>query len=102
MHPLHLITLIHGLLTKLIDCEISYDIIRVLFSWYGKSRARVRLGGYLSDYIDIRSDVKQGGLMSPELHNIYVNDLIKKLEVENLGCNTCNKVQFFMLIKLYY
>ena len=49
---------IHGLLTKLIDCDISSDIIRVLFSWYGQRRACVQLGGYLSDYIDIRSDIK--------------------------------------------
>ena len=29
--------------------------------------------------------------MSPVLHNIYVNDLMKKLKVENLGCNICNE-----------
>ena len=58
---------IYGLLTKLIDCVISYDIIRVSCSWYGKSRACVRLGGYLLDYIDIRSGEKQGGFMSPVL-----------------------------------
>ena len=59
-----------GLLIKLIDCDTSYDIIRVLFSWYGLSKACVRLGGYLSDYIYIRSGIKQGGLMSPVLYNI--------------------------------
>ena len=36
---------IYGLLTKLVDCDISYDIIRLLFSWYGQSRACVRLEG---------------------------------------------------------
>ena len=56
----------------------------MLFSWYGQSRACVRLGGYLSDYIDIRRGIKQRSLMSPVLYNIYVNDLIKKLKVENL------------------
>ena len=80
-----------GLLTKLIDCDISYDIIRVLFCWYRKSRACVRLGGYLSDYTDIKSSIKQRGLTSPVLYNIYVNDLMKKMKTENLGCNTCNK-----------
>ena len=63
----------------------------MLFSWYGQSKACVRLGGYLSDYIDIRSDIKQGGLMSPVLCNIYVNNLMKKLKVENLRCNICNE-----------
>ena len=63
----------------------------MLFSWYGQSKACVRLGGYLSDYIDIRSDIKQGGLMSPVLYNIYVNNLMKKLKVENLRCNICNE-----------
>ena len=63
----------------------------MLFSWYGKSRACVRLEGYLSDYIDIRSGIKQGASMSPVLYNIYVNDLMKKLKVENLGCNIRNE-----------
>ena len=82
---------VYGLLTKLIDCDISYDIIRVLFSWYGQSRACVLLGVYLSDYFDIGSGIKQGGLTSPVLYNIYVNDLMKKLKVENLRCNICNE-----------
>ena len=70
---------IYGLLTKSIDCDISYDIIKVLVSWYGKSKVCVRLEGYLLDYIDIRNDIRQGGLMSSVLYNIYVNDLMKKL-----------------------
>ena len=92
------------MLIKLIDCDISYDIIRVLLSWYGKSRACVRLGGCLSDYIDIRSGIKQGRLMSPVLHNIYVNDLMKKLKVKNLGSSICNEYYgtIFMLMMLYY
>ena len=63
----------------------------MLFSWYGQSKACVRSGGYLSDYIDIKSGIKQGGLMSLVLYNIYVNDLMKKLRVENLVCNICNE-----------
>ena len=63
----------------------------MLCSWYGKSRACVRLGGYLLDYIDIRCGEKQGGFMSPVLYNIYLNDLMKKLKDENLGCNICNE-----------
>ena len=59
---------------------------------------------YLSDYIDIGSCIKQGGLMSPVLYNIYVNDLMKKLKAENLGCKLCNEnyEQIFMLMMLYY
>ena len=53
----------------------------MLFSWYGKSRACVRLGGYLSGYIDIRSGIKQRGLMSPVMYNI-----MKKMMVENCWC----------------
>ena len=29
--------------------------------------------------------------MSPVLYNIYINDFMNKLKVENLGCNICNE-----------
>jgi hypothetical protein len=36
--------------------------------------------------IDIRSGVKQGGIMSPQLYNVYVDELMSRLLGAKLGC----------------
>ena len=31
-------------------------------------------------------DLKQGGILSPLFYNVYIDDLIKQLSCEKLGC----------------
>ena len=61
---------VYGLLTKLIDRDVSFDVVRVWLSWYVNTRACVRLNSYCTDYNDIKSEVKQWGIMTPMLYNI--------------------------------
>ena len=42
--------------------------------------------GYCAQYIDEYSGLKQSGILSPLFYNIYVDDLMKKLSCEKLGC----------------
>jgi hypothetical protein len=77
---------IFGLLSKLIDRDVPCEIMRVLLSWYSSSSVCVRLGGYYTEYVNIYSGIKQGGLLSPVLYNVYVDDLMKNLINEGLGC----------------
>ena len=44
---------IYGLLSKLIERGVAFDIIRVLHSWYCSSQACVSMMGYCMQYIDI-------------------------------------------------
>ena len=82
---------IYGLLGKLIDKNVPYEVVRVLLSCYTNSKACVRLNGYLTDYIVINSGVKQGGILSPLFYNIYVDDLMCMLRNANLGCSIGGK-----------
>jgi exonuclease III len=76
----------YALLSKLLDRGVPYGIVRVLFSWYNVSHACVRMNGHCTDMIDIRSGVKQGGIMSPQLYNVYVDELMSRLLRAKLGC----------------
>ena len=76
---------VYGLLTKLIDRDVSFDVARVLLSWYVNTGICMRLNGYCANYFDIKNGVKQESIMSPMLYNICVDDLIKKLMCEKLG-----------------
>ena len=63
----------------------------------------MRLNGYCTDYIHIKSGVKQRGIMYLMLYNIHVDDLMK-LMCEKLGCSIgyCFLGQYFMqMIKFY-
>ena len=73
-------------MSKLIDRSVPFEIMRVLFSWLCVTRACVRVGSVYTDFVDIESGIKQGGIMSPIFYNVYVDDLMKKLMKEKLGC----------------
>ena len=44
-------------------------------------------GNSRSESFDVPSGMKQGGILSPELFAIYVDDLIKLLRSEGIGCH---------------
>ena len=47
---------------------------------------RVRWDGHLSDWFSISAGVRQGGILSPDLYCIYVDDLICILQSLGVGC----------------
>ena len=59
----------------------EFYLVGIMFS-----HACLRMGHCYTDYIDIKSGVKQGGIMSPQLYNVYVDDVIEKLLSEELSC----------------
>ena len=54
--------------------------------WYGKLYAHVRWNNCLSDRFGIAAGVRQGGVLSPILFNVYMDDLFKQLQDSIPGC----------------
>jgi len=77
------------LIDKLCDGNFPRCLICVLCNWYGKLISYVRWNGVLSDPFVVSQGVRQNGVLSPFLFNIYVDDLIKQLELElsGTGCH---------------
>ena len=46
----------------------------------------IRWGGLLSEAFNVTNGIKQGGLLSPYLFNIYVDCLSKQLNASGVGC----------------
>ena len=76
----------HGLLLKLMERKTPTLIVKLLENWFSKSSSQVWSNNELSSRRDLRCGLRQGGVLSPFLFSVYVDDLLKKLAESKLGC----------------
>ena len=50
-------------------------------------KSRVRWECSFSAYFDVLSGIKQGGVLSPRIFILYVNELIERLRRSGIGCH---------------
>lgn len=70
----------------LLKNDVPVCVVDLLKNWYSKCSAAVRWNGCLSDQFVIKAGVRQGGVLSPILFAMYINDLITDLKKSKLGC----------------
>ena len=61
-------------------------VIRVLSGWYKCKQFDVKWGHVTSDHFNVTSGVRQGGILSPALINVYVDGLSEKFCSMTVGC----------------
>ena len=61
-------------------------VIRLLANWYGKQESSVRWDTSRSDMFRVSNGVRQGGVMSPLLYNVYIDELNRVLSRSQSGC----------------
>ena len=71
------------LFAKLIDTQAPLLIVRVLLFWNQMQNVCIKWGNSYSHYFTICNGVRQGGILSPRLFTLYVNQLTDGL----LSCN---------------
>lgn len=77
---------------KMEEAGIPNDCTDLLKFWYQNQTNQVRWAKSLSSEYRLECGVRQGGLTSPKLFNLYMNDLIGELSSMHAGCyieNTC-------------
>ena len=60
------------LFTKLIDKHVPVFVIKLLVFWYSQQQMNIRWGNTVSSSFHVTNGVKQGGIISPVLFNVYV------------------------------
>jgi hypothetical protein len=79
-----------GLLSVAWNIGIRGKIWNILDSLYNNVFCNVKFGDIVTDYFEVDEGLKQGCVLSPILFCIYINELAKMLENNNVGINVCN------------
>ena len=61
-------------------------LIRILVYWYANQTMQVRWGSTLSTPFKVGNGVRQGGILSPALFNLYMDGLSVQLRECKTGC----------------
>jgi len=70
---------VFGLLNILHKRQINVRIINVLENWFTKCYMCTRWGECRSEYLPLSSGVRQGGILSPLLFNLFVDSVLSEL-----------------------
>jgi len=73
------IVLHNGIYKKLLDRGAPDTLVCLLQYWYGNLRCRVMWNNVLSESFSVLCGVRQGGVLSPVLFSLYIDDLIAHL-----------------------
>ena len=75
------------MLSILLHKNVPYCIIRLLMDGYVRKESRVIWNSCHSTYFRLKNGVKQGGVLSPTLFNLYIDRLLVTLKNSGLGCH---------------
>ena len=75
------------LFRKLIKRGLNPYIVRFLLNMYTQQSIRVKWNGAYSESFNVSNGVRQGGIISPLLFIMYIDELICKLKLMGIGCH---------------
>ena len=75
-----------GLYIKLMNRSIPVQVLSVLENWFALCLSCVKWGSVMSYFYVLKTGVRQGGVLSPFLFSVFIDDLVKLVNKDNIGC----------------
>ena len=79
------------LFEKLINKGMCPVTVRFLLNMYMLQKIQVKWNGIISEPFNVTNGVRQGGVLSPLLFSVYIDDLLVELEKSGIGCYIGNR-----------
>ena len=76
-----------ALFSKLMARNVPVLLLKLAEHWFSLASTCVKWGGHVMHFFKVFAGVRQGGLLSPCLFAIYMDDVVKKIYKSGLGCN---------------
>jgi len=76
----------HFALYKLMNRSIPIQVFSVLVNWFSSCLSCVKWGSLTSYCYVLKTGVRQGGVLSPILFSVFIDDLVKLVNKANIGC----------------
>ena len=76
----------YAMYIKLMNRLIPVQVLKVLENWFSLCLSCVKWGFVKSYFYELETGVRQGGVLSPFLFGIFIDDLVKFVNKANVGC----------------
>ena len=77
----------HGLFIKLMNQMIPNDLLATLEYWFSICSTCVRWSNFCSGFFKLECGVRQGGVLSPFLFAVFMNDIFDTVHSSHNGCH---------------
>jgi len=74
------------LFEKLIQRKVPMCFVRLLKHWYKEQTMQIKWSKHFSEPLHVSNGVRQGGVLSPYLFAVYLDDLSNELNNIKAGC----------------
>ena len=76
----------YALFIKLMERNLPSEILIILENWFKVSVSCVKWNNAISRFFSMTAGVRQGGVLSPYLFAVFIDDLVDKIKKLNIGC----------------
>ena len=77
----------HGLFIKLMKRIVPNELLSTLEYWFNICSTCVKWGNYFSDFFQLKCGVRQGGVLSPYLFSVFMDDIFNVIHSIPWGCH---------------